>query len=206
MTGTIASLPALAIPKPKVRRRLRKLDAAMRRRIETAIDQMIDALDALDAPQEDLEDDDPGGTREKGSGLEEDDEPSLGSTEAFSHVTAWKVSSIQVAYGYCDGELTLGRRDAFWNQTFRPAAFGSLVDQIEAEHDGCEPDCDDEDGGDDEPSLGSSEPIEPPLGARVEWLGQVYRVTAEDRAAVWDQTRWACGDRDLEQDDADVTD
>lgn len=52
---------APTLTKPKARRRLRKIDAALRRRIEAAIDRMIETLDALDAPAEDLEDDDPGG-------------------------------------------------------------------------------------------------------------------------------------------------
>lgn len=41
-------------PKPKAKR-LRKIDAAMRVRIEKAIQSMIDTLDALDAPAEDRE-------------------------------------------------------------------------------------------------------------------------------------------------------
>lgn len=58
-------------------RRTRKIDAALRRRIEVAIETMIAALDALDAPAEDREDDDPGGEE----GGASDDEPSLGWTD-----------------------------------------------------------------------------------------------------------------------------
>jgi hypothetical protein len=47
---------------------------------------------------------------------------------------------------------------------------------------------DDEDGGDDEPSLGSIEPLEPEPGETYVWCGKVYKVNDEDRAAVYSQS------------------
>lgn len=70
-------------PKPKARRRpLRKIDAAMRQRIEAAIERMIEALDAIDAPGEDREEE------EEGDGYA-DDEPSLGAPEQIGQPGAW---------------------------------------------------------------------------------------------------------------------
>jgi hypothetical protein len=102
-------------PKPK-RRVLRKIDAAMRQRIEAAIERMIEALDAIDAPGEDREEDEEGDELEinEGEDLEGDeldslevadleisgeadgdrgdcvdDEPSLGSLDRRMSQTKW---------------------------------------------------------------------------------------------------------------------
>jgi hypothetical protein len=174
---------APVLTKPKIRRRLRKIDAAMRHRIEEAIERMIETLDALDAPSEDLEPD------EEGDG-DVDDEYSLGSTEAFSHVASWRVSDLQLLTP--DGEISLGSPGVTTpnNQVFSMDGFGSYDDREMHE--------------DDEPSLGAPEPIEPKRGAQYMWFGEVYRVKAEDIAAVYSQTNWfRGGDRDLEYDDSE---
>ncbi len=67
--------------RPKAKRRLRKIDAAMRLRIEQAIQSMIDTLDALDALAEDREPEDEGSDDEKEGDGDPDDEPSLGASE-----------------------------------------------------------------------------------------------------------------------------
>jgi hypothetical protein len=59
----------------------------MRRRIEDAVERLIETLDALDAPGEDLEPD------EEGDG-DPDDEPSLGATEQISQLAAWRVTDV----------------------------------------------------------------------------------------------------------------
>ncbi len=56
----------------------------LRRRMELAVEQLIGALDAIDAPSEDMEDEDEDVTGE-------DDEPSLGSFDRFIDQTkSWQ--------------------------------------------------------------------------------------------------------------------
>ncbi len=59
----------------KTRRKLRKITPALRRRIEKTVEQLIEALDSMDAPAEDLED-----TADAEPSADED-EPSLGATK-----------------------------------------------------------------------------------------------------------------------------
>lgn len=62
-------------------RRIAPAPAFLRRRIERAVERLIAALDALDTPDEDLED---------GNDAEaEADEPDLGATTAIDQTTAW---------------------------------------------------------------------------------------------------------------------
>ncbi len=148
---------------------------------------MIDVLDALDAQQEDLEDDDP---REDGG----DDEPSLGATEAFSHFIAWRVDGTLCG----DYEISLGVPDSLVNQEFRSGAFGSF-DDAEDEHCGREPE------EDFEVSLGAAEPLEPGLGEKYLWNGKFHDYSAEYRDSVYDQRNWGSGCyNELEHDDADL--
>ncbi len=70
-------------PRLKAKRPRRVIDAKLRARIEAAVEQMIAALDAIDAPLEDAEEDDPGEA-------EPDGEPGLGSTEAMNQEHGWK--------------------------------------------------------------------------------------------------------------------
>ena len=81
---------------------------------------------------------------------------------------------------------------------FCQAAFGSLND-LEHEHDGREPDVD------DEPSLGSTEPIEPELGAPFAEFGSLSEYRGQECDGVYDQTNWFGfgSDRDLEYDDSE---
>jgi hypothetical protein len=203
--------PVFALPKPKRRGRT-KITAAARRRIEDAVERLIEVLDAVEAPLEDLEDDSEDEDRE--GPADEDDEPSLGSTEAVNQARAWHVSFLQA--NHPDGEPSLGQiepelsviasynYEGRWvysppgvNQT-TPLVGGA--EELEEEHDGCEP------PEDDEPSLGSSEPLEMPSGARCIWNGVVRKYTTAERADVYNQTNWvgftSCGS-DLEHDDAD---
>jgi hypothetical protein len=85
--------------RPKPKRRLTRLDPVRRRRIEVAIEAMIDALDAVDDPDEDSQvDDDP---------IDDDElEPSLGSLEDRIGQQQWGQSVI----GW--GNIDLERDDA----------------------------------------------------------------------------------------------
>jgi hypothetical protein len=53
--GGRAMTDAPTIDRPRRKRALRKLNTVQRRRIEAAVEAMLDALDAMDAPEEDLE-------------------------------------------------------------------------------------------------------------------------------------------------------
>jgi hypothetical protein len=143
------------------------IDAKLRARIEAAVERMIAALDAIDAPGEDLE-------HEGNDEPSEDDEPSLGWTEQEAR---WNKHPSTDLFSL-DGEIGLGA-PGLWSpgsQEFSEAGFGcrddremqednepSLgsitamdqsnwaiggTDEREDEHDGSEPD---EDG---EPTLG----------------------------------------------------
>jgi hypothetical protein len=134
-----ATKPAPAA-RPGRRRPLRKIDPAMRKRIEAAIERMIETLDAWDAPGEDLEpehegDDDP------------DAEPSLGATEEICQVLAWKATEAQIHHNLPDGEIDLGTPGCYapenYSQEWCAARFGARDDREMHE--------------DDEPSLGSVE-------------------------------------------------
>ena len=67
--------PTKTAPRARARRPRRTIDAKLRARIERAVERMIAALDVLDAPDEDREEDDP--AEDNG-----DAEPSLGSQQA----------------------------------------------------------------------------------------------------------------------------
>lgn len=125
---------ATVLTRPKPRRR-RKIDAAMRQRIEAAIEAMINTLDALEAPTEDREEDDDGGSGS--SSGNEDDEPSLGSSDKTWNQTRW-----------ADG---CGDRDLEHSDDDFEVCESDFEDDS---HDGCEPDVD------DEPSLGVPEQMD----------------------------------------------
>jgi hypothetical protein len=78
-------------------RRFLKIDAPTRQRIENAIERMIEALDALEAPTEDLEDDGPEAQVDddpidddefEGSGTEDDTPTSLTAIDALQNEQA----------------------------------------------------------------------------------------------------------------------
>ena len=95
-----------------------------------------------------------------------------------------------------DAEPSLGATEAM-NQaeSWRVAPYYGQAD-LEGEHDGREPD------EDFEPSLGSSEPIEPEPGAT--YHGKVREHDESSCARAYDQTHWIpIADKDLEYDDAD---
>ena len=122
------------LTKPRTRRRpLRKIDAAMRQRIEAAIERMIEALDAVEAPVEDREPED------EGDG-EVDDEPSLGAAETMNQSRSW-------SYGQNPARDDCEQQDEDGDELDR-AEVSDL--EISGEADG-------DSGGivDDEPSLGS---------------------------------------------------
>jgi hypothetical protein len=105
---------------------------------------MITALDAIEDPDEDSQaDDDPIDDDELEGPEHPDDEPSLGATEAINQEAAWRVTTAQSWVP--DGEPSLGSLECV-DQT-RWAS--GRNDEREEEHNGCEPDVD------DEPSLGS---------------------------------------------------
>ena len=179
---------APVLQKPRTRRRLRKIDAAMRRRIEAAVETMIATLDALDAPEEDREEDDPGGEE----GGPSDDEPTLGWTEMEARFGRYDATPTD------EGEPSLG-----WTaQEAAHGRYGNTTD-LEDEHDGREPSEDDELTGDEEPSLGAAEPLEPERGAGSLWLGKWTRLTKEEREAVYNQVNSYGSDDDREGDDAE---
>lgn len=134
---------------PMQRRKLRKVDAAMRRRIERAIERMIQALDAFDAPTEDLEDvgdDEP----------DDDGEPSLGWTEMEARFGCKPMHAGTVDLeDEHDGREPQGDREpslgsvAVHESSWQTGWAQGLPGDLEDEHDGREPDVD------DEPSLGS---------------------------------------------------
>jgi hypothetical protein len=148
----------------KTRRKLRKITPALRRRIEKTVEQLIEALDSMDAPAEDLEDTadaEPSG---------DEDEPSLGAANL--------------------GEL---RSQENWAG---PRQNAYAVD-CEDEHDGSEPDVD------DEPSL---------CGVTVEARGNDRDLEDDDEGepslgssegSVHNQTRWASGNRTDREEDGD---
>jgi hypothetical protein len=128
------------IDRPRSRKRaLRRLNAAQRRRIEAAVQAMIDALDAIDAPAEDLEEVDHGGPGD------EDDEPALGWTDAESAGAGFNYGA---AISGQEDEPSLGSLAVYELVSQASWAHGRNND-AEDEHDGREPDVD------DEPSLGS---------------------------------------------------
>jgi hypothetical protein len=120
----------LTTERPKAKRRpLRKVDAAMRQRIEVAIDRMIEALDALDAPMEDAEPEDEGGDDDLEGDGDPDDEPSLGASDSVDQVGAWSAKNNTCderedenehcdsnGYGTADDEPSLGSLDRRMNQ------------------------------------------------------------------------------------------
>jgi hypothetical protein len=165
---------APAIEKIRVRSRgqRRQIDAKLRARIEATVERMITALDAFDALTEDLEE-----TDEDGSG--EDDEPSLGSQERHPAQSPW-------------GFVGYDSRDNQGDQTFWANGNRGGDDREGDEHDGREPDVD------DEPSLGASEPIEPEPGRKDYWGGQLVPV----QYTAFDQSWWTHGSNasDLEAD------
>ena len=104
--------PIIDHPKAKRERRLRKIDAALRARIEKAVEQLIETLDAMEDTDEDAAADD--------VPCDEDElESNLGWTTAANQ------------------DLALARTTSHW------------IEDMEDEHDGREPD------NDEEPSLGS---------------------------------------------------
>ena len=90
-------------------------------------------------------------------------------------------------------EPSLGSADNLTNQTKWAAGPTSNewdIDREGDEHDGREPDVDDEEGGDDEPSLGAQEPSEPDPLQGYFWGSKFMLPDDDDRAAVYDQTSW----------------
>jgi len=75
---------------PRTRKPRRPVDAtALRRRIELAVERLISALDTMEAPAEDLEEDDPGGPGDDENGEaepDEDGEPSLAAPEGVQQL------------------------------------------------------------------------------------------------------------------------
>jgi len=70
------------IERPKPGRKLREITPARRRRIEKAVEKLIDVLDTADAPSEDLED-----TADDEPPV--DEEPSLGSVDNATNQDKW---------------------------------------------------------------------------------------------------------------------
>lgn len=195
MTSThSASAPAMPGPPPSPRRRAKvpPTPAALRSRIEAAIDKMIAALDALEVPDEDLE------LQGDEEDLGEDAEPSMGAIEGRDG-TRW------VGRGVDDLEPSLGFLERHPSSTICSWGYGyernNSGDQtklcvgdredFEQEHDGREPDDDTED------SLAGIETSPSPT------RGQGVR-----RSADGDQRSWSCGaSGDLESDnDCDLED
>ncbi len=120
-----------------------------RKRIEDRIEQLISVLDAQDAPAEDLED---GGDDEP----DESTEPSLGWTEDINQDRAIKACTNDdagVIFGPdregddCDAEPSLGSLGCTYDADYfdqRGWAGGASNDAEGDEHDGREPDVDDE--------------------------------------------------------------
>jgi hypothetical protein len=168
----------LTLPKPKARRP-RKIDAALRQRIEHAVEAMIEALNALDAPTEDLEEGDEGGDQHDDGEPDEDGEPSLGSVgvHELSSQSNWSAGGTDDREGDehdgaepdVDNEPSLGSFDRLTNQehSWRQRE-GSSALYLDAEVD----------RADWEPSLGAGETR----------LGQ-------------SQKYWAVGGRDDREDD-----
>ena len=86
----------------------------MRRRIEAAIESMIAALDAMDAPTEDLEDDDPAGGQVDDDPIDGDfdNEPSLGSFDRLMNQEhGWIEREVRGHAPYLDRELDPAERE-----------------------------------------------------------------------------------------------
>jgi hypothetical protein len=100
----------------KTRRKLRKITPALRRRIEKTVEQLIEALDHMDAPAEDLED--PADAEPT-----EDEEPSIGAVTATDQ-SVWGHGGIDDLEDEHDGaepsedpEPSLGSFDRMADQT-----------------------------------------------------------------------------------------
>jgi hypothetical protein len=131
---------------PTTTRTKRTIDIKLRRRIERAVERLITALDALDAPAEDLEETDPP------EGPDPDAEPSLGSN-TNTYQGAWATGSADDredehdgAEPSEDGEPLLGSFDRMTDQrkSWRQRE-GNAFCGLDAEAD----------DSDREPSLGS---------------------------------------------------
>ena len=175
--------------RPRAKRRpLRKIDAAMRRRIEAAIERMIETLDALDAPVEDREPEEEGDGGGYGT---VDDEPSLGAAESINQVRSWSGDQNPDKLDYeggdggrdCDLEPSLGASEQH-DQIAAWVPFNNPRDDREEENEHGDGDT----GGcvDDEPSLGS-------LDGRVSQVNW----SQPDRSVWWPN-------QDLEYDEADL--
>jgi hypothetical protein len=192
MTTDTLTKPAPKASPARKRRPLRKIDAAMRKRIEQAIEAMIEALDAIEAPGEDREPEEEGDELEVSEGDgEADDEPSLGAPEQMDQNLAWGSR-----FGRRDDtEIDLGSPGVTTpnDQTFEGYRFGTdegaEEDEISGEASDLEisGEADGDNGGcvDDEPSLGS-------LDRRMSQL----RWGLPDRRTAW-------LNHDIEHDDAD---
>jgi hypothetical protein len=123
-------------------------DDKLRARIERAVERLLNALDALDAPAEDLEETDPP------EGPDPDAEPSLGSSTSVSQETlAWASGSADDREDEHDGtepdedgEPILGSFDRMTNQTKSWRVREGCCDGFDREAD----------DSDREPSLGSA--------------------------------------------------
>jgi hypothetical protein len=159
-------MTSTTIDRPKARKRaLRKLNKAQRQRIEAAVQAMLDVLDAVDAPSEDLEENDQGGDEHDGAEPSDDEEPSLGSFDA----------------------MTDQRKS--WRRAELPLVF--LADDAELEHDGREPDVDDEeddpaeDAGNAVTRLRLSSPLPPRHALRISPIAPsgLHRAVSADACA-----------------------
>lgn len=207
VSATATGLPAPPPPSPRRRAKAPPTPAALRSRIEAAVDKMIAVLDALDAPDEDLEPsvgeangvlDGESDAGEEPEFDDSDDEPSMGAIEGRDG-TRW------IGGGVDDLEPSLGFLEHHPNSTICTWGYGyernNSGDQTklcigdredhEQEHDSREPDDDTED------SLAGIETSPSPT------RGQGIR-----RCADGDQRSWACGaSGDLESDnDCDLED
>ena len=120
------------MPKAIARANARSLPAdRLRGRLVAAVDRLISALDALDAPEEDIED------NRDAEAFADDAEPSLGSTNMVDHNAAWQNTFSDTDLELDEGESGIADADGFAEQTKGEPSLGSLdaeIDQDRAWH------------------------------------------------------------------------
>jgi len=131
--------------RPKTRRPRRAIDTKLRRRIETAVERLLAALDADDAAAGSDGEAEP----------EADPEPSLGATAAVDQRDGWRPAPrrLRAAFAAGDVEPSLGSVNAALEGRSQATWAAGNTDDREDEHDGAEPDTD------EEPSLGASNAV-----------------------------------------------
>lgn len=158
--------------RPSVRRRRSPrpiYPGELRQRMEDALERLLAALDALEAPQEDMEEDDDPGVH-GGSGETCDDEASLGATEGLNQARTWEATpnagaaidleaddgdneedddpggdiNDEPQLDESDKEPSLGATHAVNQEDAWRGECGVLGggQDLEEEHDGCEPEWD----------------------------------------------------------------